>query len=448
MRASIVIPVWNGRQWLPTCLDSVLEQAGVEVEIIAVDNASKDDSAELIASTYPQVRLIRSPSNRGFSGGCNLGIKASQAEILILLNQDTSVRPGWLTSFLQTFADDLTVGIVGGKGLYPDGQQIQHAGGWLAWPRGIADHYGHREPDDGRWDAQVDVEYVTGAAMGIRREVVERIGLLDESFWPGYYEDVDYCLRAQAAGYKVRYCPQAVYFHAESTSTPAVSQSYYIQRGRLRLVLKHLSAARLLEEFLPAEADEPLVIADRIQTRALRLAYLDTLLNLPVLLRERGLEDESLVEKMLNAFQMMHRRIWLADLHGASERGDAADGLILNALQPAMLANGLLPEYFQQVQARRGSPPSAEETWLGLREYVFHSSIPLLGPLITRFREWGFNLVARWPLLYLMQQQEAINQQLGQRLLNLAEENALLALELTRLKKRLGKESDNGRPDV
>jgi GT2 family glycosyltransferase len=119
------------------------------------------------------------------------------------------------------------------------------------------------------------VEYVTGATMAIRRGAIERIGPMDEGFWPGYLEDVDYCLRARAAGFGVWYCSQAIYLHYESTSTDTATRSRYYQRGRLRLVLKHLPPERILAEFVPAErATLPVVMAGPAN-RPTRLAYLE-----------------------------------------------------------------------------------------------------------------------------------------------------------------------------
>jgi glycosyltransferase involved in cell wall biosynthesis len=100
MRVSIVVPAWNGRSYLPACLEALLTQAYPDFEVIVVDNASTDGSADLVAEKYPLARLIRNKRNLGFSGGCNAGMRAAQGEAIILLNQDTRVFPGWLTALV------------------------------------------------------------------------------------------------------------------------------------------------------------------------------------------------------------------------------------------------------------------------------------------------------------------------------------------------------------
>src|SRR5215208_5287071 len=98
MKTSVIIPVWNGARFLAACLDALLAQqidAGHTFEVIAVDNASVDQSADLIARRYPNVRLIRNAQNQGFAGGCNRGIEAAQGDLIVLLNQDTQVQLGW-----------------------------------------------------------------------------------------------------------------------------------------------------------------------------------------------------------------------------------------------------------------------------------------------------------------------------------------------------------------
>ncbi len=153
MKTSIIIPVWNGSAHLPACLDSLLRLNAptTALEIIAVDNASTDGSADLLAGRYPQVRLVCNARNEGFAGGCNRGLQAATGDYLILLNQDTVVTPSWL-DWLQAALEDPAVGVAGCKILYPDSQTIQHAGGWLEWPLALAHHHGHGELDQGQWD--------------------------------------------------------------------------------------------------------------------------------------------------------------------------------------------------------------------------------------------------------------------------------------------------------
>ncbi len=451
MKTSVVIPIWNGRPYLAACLDALQSQTDADFELIVVDNASADGSADLVAEGYPSARLIRNARNLGFSGGCNVGMRAAQGEAFILLNQDTRVSPGWLAALVRAFDENPSAGIVGCKGLYPDDRRVQHAGGWIEWPLGFTHHYGYQEPDNGRWDTAREVDFVTGAAMGIRRAVIERIGLLDEGFWPGYFEDVDFCLRARAAGYRVWYCPQAVFLHHESPSTDSAVRSRAYQRGRLRLALKHLPPARFLAEFAPAELAAQRAAIQGRESRALRLAYLETISDIPALARQCWSADDAVVGDLIAALQRLYRQAWQVDWEVMGEMAPAVvplsarpssgdSGAEMPNAVPAT-AEDLYPQYAQLVQARRAGAPPSDAPWLDFKEYQFRSSSPVIGPLIARLRWLWFNVAARWAVLYLLQQQEAINRRheeyrraMGQRLLDLAEENMLLAANLAHTK--------------
>lgn len=253
-RASVIVVSWNGKAHVEDCLDAVVAQAGADDEIAVVDNASTDGTVALVRERYPRVRLIENERNLGFAGGCNVGLRITRGERVFILNQDVVLREGWLDTMCQALTDPL-VGIVGCKLFYPDGRTVQHAGGIIRWPRATPDHWGHGEEDDGRWDKPMDVDYVTGAAWGFRRDMPEQIGELDEGFWPGYYEEVDYCFRVREAGLRVVCVPAAEATHAESTSLGKGSEAYLraFHQGRLRFALKHLSAERFLCDFVPAE---------------------------------------------------------------------------------------------------------------------------------------------------------------------------------------------------
>ena len=138
---SVVIPVWNGRHHLRNCLDALQDQGVPDLEIIAVDNGSADGSAGFVAEHYPQVQLIRNERNLGFAGGCNTGLREARGSILVLLNQDTVVQPGWLAAMVCPF-EEKQVGVVGAKILEPDGSTLSHAGGYLEWPLALGWHVG------------------------------------------------------------------------------------------------------------------------------------------------------------------------------------------------------------------------------------------------------------------------------------------------------------------
>lgn len=400
MQVSIIIPVWNGSQVICACLQALQNQSFREFEIIVVDNASQDNSVDLIETNFPQVKILKSEYNLGFSGGCNLGIEGAQGEILILLNQDVTVYPNWIEEFILAFTQYPSAGIIGGKGLYPEGLIIQHAGGWIEWPLGLAQHYGYQEQDEGQYDTPRLVEFVTGAALGIRRTTLEHVGLLDDSFWPGYYEDVDYCFRARALGFEIWYCPAIVYLHQESFSTNNIERSWYTQRGRLRMLLKHLSLERFLSEFVSAEMTALPQMLHRGQSRALRLAYLDILFETKAILQARGIIEVMVCKKILQALLGLYRQAYKADWQ------------VLNQKIGIELSN---------------------HQGLGHREAQLDSSIPLIGTLLVKVRWWLFDLLVGWFIRPMRQQQALLNSQFyqvaeafHQRFQDMAEENILI----------------------
>ena len=241
---SVIIPVWNGERFLRPCLDAILAQGWDSLEIIAVDNGSQDGSAALISDHYPLVRLLRNQHNLGFAAACNQGVRQAGGDVLVLLNQDVQLNPGWLAAMLAVLSDE-KVGIAGCKLVYPDDTTIQHAGGYMEMPLWYGRHFGAGETDHGQWDEPRQVPFVTGAAWAMRRQLFLDLGSLDEGFYPAYYEDADLCYRARAHGYQILYVPTARAVHWESSSTARFHLPLIYHRSRLRFVLKHCPLAEL-----------------------------------------------------------------------------------------------------------------------------------------------------------------------------------------------------------
>ncbi|NQU43313.1 glycosyltransferase family 2 protein, partial [bacterium] len=200
---SVIIVSLNGEKVIGRALDALLADNYHPFEIIVVDNGSTDSTAEIVRR-YSEVRLIQSPINLGFAGGNNLGLREAHGDFLLLLNDDTEVYPGWLDALARAATEWPRVGIFGCKLLYPDGKTIQHAGARIV-ANGTSAHIGYKEPNDGRFDEPLFCDYVTGAAFAIRRDVYERLGGLDEKYFPIYYEEADYCWQARRIGYGVLY---------------------------------------------------------------------------------------------------------------------------------------------------------------------------------------------------------------------------------------------------
>lgn len=253
LRVSIVVLTYNSEAVIDACLHSLAPLAG-RAEIIAVDNASGDATRAAVMRHVPPATFIPNAENRGCAGGNNVGWRASGGDLVVFVNPDVVVTPGWLDPLVAAFESDPALGIAGSKLLYPESATIQHAGGIL-YPNGMVDHIGNGEEDVGQFDEVDEVDYVTGASMAVRRRVLEDLGGFDEDFNPAYFEETDLCWRARRAGWKVRMVPASVAFHHESTILQRKSPRFLwlFYRARMRFVVKNYSWGALLGTWLPAE---------------------------------------------------------------------------------------------------------------------------------------------------------------------------------------------------
>ncbi|HEX5707904.1 MAG TPA: glycosyltransferase family 2 protein, partial [Pyrinomonadaceae bacterium] len=214
-KTSIIIPVFNQVEYTFQALRSLLAEIDFrETEIIVVNNASRDETQELLAHFDGLVRVINNEENRGFVDACNQGAAVSRGRFLVFLNNDTVVLRDWLVALVETAEADERVGAVGSLFLYPTGM-VQEAGS-IVWRDGGAHHYGWGgRPEDARFAFAREVDYCSGASLLVRRELFERLGGFDRRFAPAYYEDVDLCFGVRALGYKVVYQPASRIVHYE-----------------------------------------------------------------------------------------------------------------------------------------------------------------------------------------------------------------------------------------
>lgn len=236
-RCSVIVCSLNGERVLPACLSSLSASAGIDFEIIVVDNGSSDSTPDLVRRDFPNARLIQTGRNLGFAGGNNIGMQAARGEIFVLLNDDTEVPPDCLANLCAPFDADPKIGAAGCKLFYPDRKTIQHAGG-IIYPNGNTLHLGARELDRGQYDIACERDYVTGAALALRRSALEQVGLLDPAYFPIYFEEVDLQRRLARAGWKIWYEPKAWLVHHESQTQGAGSPKfvYNYTFNRLRFV--------------------------------------------------------------------------------------------------------------------------------------------------------------------------------------------------------------------
>jgi GT2 family glycosyltransferase len=254
-RLSLCIVSWNCRDDLAACLAGLADAAaGVDTEVIVVDNASSDDTEDLLEQRFPSVRLIPNATNRGFAAATNQALAEASGEYLLLLNPDTLLPPGALGE-LVVFADaNPDAGIVAPKLLNADGSLQQSC---RRFPTPAAALFRHtllgRLFPRNRWAAEYvmaewehgearEVDWVSGACLLVRRDLYETIGPLDEGFFWGS-EDVDYCFRAHRAGRKVLYTPRPTITHkiGASTNKAPVRTILAFHRSMLRLYRKHMA---------------------------------------------------------------------------------------------------------------------------------------------------------------------------------------------------------------
>jgi GT2 family glycosyltransferase len=204
-------------------------------EIIIVDNGSPNDNPQVLKDKYPEIKLILSKENLGFAGGNNLGIKASNGEYVMLINNDTEVSPDFLQPLIKKFQTDTIIGAVSPKiYFHHTPKMLQFAGFSKMNNYTIRNHgWGHGKIDNGQFDKDQETYFAHGAAMMVSREVMERVGMMADIFFL-YYEEMDWAQRIRNAGYKIFYVHDSVIYHKESVSTGKESplKIYYMNRAR------------------------------------------------------------------------------------------------------------------------------------------------------------------------------------------------------------------------
>jgi len=278
---SIIIVSWNVRELLRRCLLSVRQQTtedrrpteyktdvrGLLSEILVADNASRDGTVEMLHAEFPDVRVIANTENVGFTRANNQALAIAQGRYLFLLNPDTALHPGALQTLYDYAEAHPRVGIIGPQLFYGDGTpqssrrrfptlataflestKLQQ---WFPRNRVLARYYMLDTPDD----AAQEVDWVTGAAMFVRRAVYEQIGGLDEAFFM-YSEELDWCYRAKHAGWQIVYLPTARVIHYEGKSSEQVvaQRDMYFHSSKVRFFHKTRGAfiAEILRAFLLA----------------------------------------------------------------------------------------------------------------------------------------------------------------------------------------------------
>jgi hypothetical protein len=241
----IILVNYNGYKDTIECVNSLKKISYKNYKIVVVDNASSDNSVEILMEELSNCMIIESKKNIGFAGGNNLGIKYAlnhNADYIMLLNNDTIVESQFLNDMINSFNVNNKIGIVGCKIMYyPEKNIIWYGGGYIDWFKFIGVHYGMRQIDKGQSNNKKEIDFITGCCMLVKREVFEKIGLLSEDYFM-YFEDVDFCVKVKNAGFVIWYNSEAVIYHKVGLSSGGEESSFSIEwctRNRLLFMDKY-----------------------------------------------------------------------------------------------------------------------------------------------------------------------------------------------------------------
>lgn len=255
-RVSVVALCYKSRDHIPHCLNALADQrADFPFETIVVENAPSDGAADLARAHSLAPRVIVAERNLGCCGGNNLGWRAARGEVVVFLNPDCVVEPDFLAAVTRPlFERPDGVGMTGAKLYYPNTHILQHAG-CVLHPNAMTENIGSGEEDRGQYNTPRTVDFVTGAAIAVRRDVLERLGGFDEEFFPAYYEETDLCTRIQRLGLSILYVPEAVGYHLESPTLGKGSPRFVrmVYRARQIYLVKNKGIGEWLTSVIPFE---------------------------------------------------------------------------------------------------------------------------------------------------------------------------------------------------
>lgn len=247
MNLSVIIVTWNTRDIVRECLESLQQQGqNPNMEVIVVDNASSDGTPQLIQEIFPWVKLVRKDTNLGFAGGNNVGIKLSTGQYLGLVNSDVVVPRDCLEKMIQYMDHHPNIGMLGPKMFLKDGSIGQSCMGlpsvWNWFCRAFAldrlfkgsKVFGGFLMTHFQYDRVMDVDVLTGWFWMVRREALDRVGLLDERFFM-YGEDIDWSKRFHDAGWRVVFYPEAEAIHYCGASSSNAPTRFYVEMSRANM---------------------------------------------------------------------------------------------------------------------------------------------------------------------------------------------------------------------
>jgi GT2 family glycosyltransferase len=239
---SIIVVNYNGGSKLVDCIESVFRSTS-NFELILVDNGSTDDSLSPVARRFPETVIVRNAKNIGFAKANNLGMRRARGRWIVLLNPDTKVTKDWLDNLVKCADSSEEIGMVQPKLLRMDGKTLDSAGHVFDFRKCFARDRGSGKLDGGQYEVAEEVEGCSFACTAIKREVIAKVGELDEKMVL-FYDDTDFSIRTRIAGWKLYYCPGSIVFHVRAGLTPLQNRGLLHRRAipyRLRIILKSYS---------------------------------------------------------------------------------------------------------------------------------------------------------------------------------------------------------------
>ena len=243
---SVVVLNWNGSRVVEECLKSLQAQTYNPLEIIVVDNASTDGSADLIRRRFPDVNLIVNERNLGFGGGNNVGIRTSQGRYIMMLNNDARLDPKCIEELKRSIEKDERYGVCACKILLENEDNLVDSAGIVVFWDGLSIGRGRLEKGD-RYNKEEEVFFSSGCACLFRKKMLDDIGLFDEDFF-AYADETDMGWRARLAGWKCIYNPKAVvyHFHSASSGTYSPLKAFLVERNRIWVAIKNFPLSLLI----------------------------------------------------------------------------------------------------------------------------------------------------------------------------------------------------------
>lgn len=250
---SIIIVNWNGKKNLQKCLFSVFRQEYRKIEVVLVDNASKDGSVEYVKSRFPEVKIIINKGNLGFAQANNIGYNISRGEYVLFLNNDTQVTKKFLLELIKVIRADEKIGGVQGKIFMMDDRKRLDTVGSFLTSTGFLYHYGFAKKDSSIYRKQIDIYSAKGAAMLFRRSVLEKVKVDGEIFdgrYFAYFEETDLCHRVWLSGYRIVFVQNSIIYHkigATSRELDSAFVQYHSFKNRINSYIKNLGEFNLIK---------------------------------------------------------------------------------------------------------------------------------------------------------------------------------------------------------